>query len=274
MITAEITGGLGNQLFEIFNVISFAKKYNKDFYYVYQKNIGNRQTYWDTFLQSLKKYTKESYVKGKYIEINEPKDEDYVNYTLDNPNMNNNILFKGYFQSHKYFQDYFNDIKQLINLNEQKDNILTKYPEYNLSNKISIHFRYGDYKVLPDHHPILSFDYYIKCLDKIINNNTDYNILYFIEENDEIYISQFIKNLEVKYKNCKFIKISNNIKDYEQMLLMSLCDYNIIANSSFSWFGAYFNEKQNVYYPMKWFGTKLSHLKLENRFPKHWNKID
>ena len=67
-----------------------------------------------------------------------------------------------------------------------------------------------------------------------------------------------------------------DIDDWKQMVLMSLCDHNIIANSTFSWWGAYFNTnpKKIVTYPSKWFGEKLNHLNICDLFPIEWTQID
>ena len=60
------------------------------------------------------------------------------------------------------------------------------------------------------------------------------------------------------------------------MVLMSCCEHNIIANSSFSWWGAYFNDNPEkiVCYPSVWFGPKLQNKKTEDMFPKDWKKIN
>ena len=73
-------------------------------------------------------------------------------------------------------------------------------------------------------------------------------------------------------KDIVFISINTEIIDYEQLLLMSLCKHNIIANSSFSWWGAYFNTnaEKNVYYPNKWINSSIS---MNDLFPSNWNEI-
>ena len=76
-------------------------------------------------------------------------------------------------------------------------------------------------------------------------------------------------------KHCDhFIQCSYSVNDYEQLLLMSLCHHNIIANSTFSWWGAYFNsnpEKVDCY-PSTWFGAKCNHSSRD-LFPDNWVKI-
>ena len=65
-------------------------------------------------------------------------------------------------------------------------------------------------------------------------------------------------------------------QDWQQMLVMSCCHHNIIANSSFSWWGAYLNKniRKIVCYPSKWFGPKTQHHDTSDLCPEEWTKID
>tara|TARA_B100001173_G_C15750714_1_gene446730 strand:+ start:302 stop:553 length:252 start_codon:yes stop_codon:yes gene_type:complete len=79
-----------------------------------------------------------------------------------------------------------------------------------------------------------------------------------------------------KFKNIKFVDIDHKMADWEQMIAMSLCQHNIIANSTFSWWGAYFNQgNNNVYYPSKWFGPGKGSFneELNDLFPNKWISI-
>ena len=81
--------------------------------------------------------------------------------------------------------------------------------------------------------------------------------------------------LQRKFPNITFVKASDELYDWEQMLLMSCCDHHIIANSSFSWWGAYFNPSKEkiVCYPSVWFGPKLAYMDVKDLFPDSWEKI-
>ena len=84
-----------------------------------------------------------------------------------------------------------------------------------------------------------------------------------------------INNIKEKIKHLTFIKIPNELEDWEQMLLMSCCQHNIIANSSFSWWSAYLNNNKEkfVCYPSLWFGPAKNKIDLKDLHPEEWVKI-
>jgi hypothetical protein len=83
-----------------------------------------------------------------------------------------------------------------------------------------------------------------------------------------------ISKLSGKYPQVSFIKVDDAIPDWKQLLIMSCCHDNIIANSTFSWWGAYFNEtpEKIVCYPDRWFGPKLNN-DVRDLFIDSWTKI-
>jgi hypothetical protein len=78
--------------------------------------------------------------------------------------------------------------------------------------------------------------------------------------------------MQDKFPMVGFTKANDEIEDWEQMVMMSCCKHNIIANSTFSWWAAYFNQNSDkiVCYPEKWFGTKNAHLDTSDLFPDDW----
>jgi len=292
MITSNIIGGLGNQLFQIFTTISCAIDNNCDFIFPNKnelyagENTTLRYTYWNTFLNKLQPYLKgenEINYELKFIENNDSryvKLPELSNFKHIRENLN--VYLSGYFQSYKYFEHNFQKICEIIDLKRQKEE-LSKKISYNFNNEdfISLHFRIGDYVKYLDYHLILNDDYYINSIETIVKkiNNKEYKIMYFCEnENEELVLNRIdnIKNklIEKGINNCFFIKCPV-LEDWEEMLLMSLCKHNIIANSSFSWWGAYFNENVNkiVCYPSTFYAKNIC-KSTNDLFPDNWIKIN
>ena len=275
MIYLELKGGLGNQLFQIFSVIAYSLENNIEFRIIRNKmdkvspvdKKSLRPTYFHNFLSNLSKFTCENV---NLITYNEPS------FTYNKfPNINKNTKVNGYFQSPKYFENNFKSIIELIELDKQNAEIKEKYKEY-LSNKvISLHFRIGDYIKKPDYHLILNNEYYINAIKNILEkDNTCDTVLYFNEEQDNYIVENMIKDIKKSYPQLNFIQCNFNIPDWEQLLLMSLCNHNIIANSTFSWWGAYFNlnPEKIVCYPNIWFGHTCNNS-TKDLFPENWIKI-
>lgn len=277
MITIMLMGGLGNQLFQIFNLLSYCLTNKTPFYF--EKQIPDRidrPFYWDTFFISLRPFLKDVYPRNIPI-----YKESAFNYTELIPfkQINRQFKFFGYYQSYKYFQHKEVDIYKFIKLHKQQENTKLKYHMYAYDNMISLHFRIGDYKDKPEHHPLLNITYYIYALKHIISTTKrdDWSILYFYEEPDLAIVTHNINILQNEFGKLTFVPIDTNIINYEQLLLMSLCQHNIIANSSFSWWGAYFNQFINkiVTYPNpdNWFGPAQGNKIMMDMFPSTWCKI-
>jgi pterin-4a-carbinolamine dehydratase len=277
MITIEVMGGLGNQLFQIFTLIAYGLINKVPFYFENKPTTRvDRPFYWDNFFSTLKPFVKSLYDSSLPI-----YSEHGFHYNQLTPYTQLGKPFKlfGYFQSYKYFQEKEQDIFRFIKLNKQKENIKNKYIQiYNFDDTISLHFRIGDYKNLQQHHPVMSVSYYISAL-KHITSRTDrnnWNVLYFYEEQDTVMVKQNIDELQREFQNITFTPVDTSIVEYEQVLLMSLCQHNIIANSSFSWWGAYFNQNMSkiVTYPSKWFGPAQGNKKMDDMYPIGWEKIN
>ena len=275
MIYLELMGGLGNQLFQIFCGIAYSFENNVEFKIIRNKfdkvspldNISKRPTYWDNFLINLSKMTCDNI---NILTYNEPS---YIYNKI--PIINKNFKINGYFQSPKYFQKYYKQIIELIELDKQQKLTKEKYKEYFNNKIISLHFRIGDYIKKPDYHLILNNEYYINAIKNILEkDNTCDTILYFNEEQDNNTVENIIKNIKKSYSQLNFIQCSYEIEDWEQLLLMSLCNHNIIANSTFSWWGAYFNINPGkiVCYPNVWFGEKCNNS-TRDLFPENWIKV-
>jgi hypothetical protein len=279
MITCNLMGGLGNQLFQIFATISYAIKSKNQFAFLSQETLGGgsttiRYTFWKTFFANLKTFLVKDLPVVRVI-----KETGFAYKDLPVSEMiNQNIMLYGYFQSYKYFQANYSTICRLIGLGKMKVALLEKLgiENHELNDTVSTHFRIGDYKKLQDYHPLATYEYYESSLGFIQNLKKDINfeIQYFCEDVDIGDVLAIINKLVIKFPSYKFVRGEKTLEDWEQMLFMSCCRHNIIANSSFSWWSAYFNSYPDkiVCYPSVWFGSK-THNDVSVLCPPEWNKI-
>ena len=281
--TIDIMGGLGNQLFQIFTLISYSIKSRKLFYFE-NKPITNgdrKKYYWDTpLLNKLKGFIKQPaqvQTQARAVIYREP----FFHYTPI-PHLNQNVKLFGYFQTEKYFQEHKELIFRIINLKNTQQQIKEKVAPYlpttAFEKFVSLHFRVGDYAHQPQNHPLMPVEYYERALEQLLvdTGKNAWIVLYFCEENDIAYVTEKINYLKQneKFKELIFIKVPSILDDWEQMILMSVCKHHIIANSTFSWWGAYFSgTEESPYYPTEWFGPRLADKKLNDFFPSGWKKV-
>lgn len=276
MITIDLRGGLGNQLFQIFTILAYSYEHNKETVFL-QKQISNghrKKTYWDCFLSNLQPYLR----CPKVVIFSKIFKESAFHYKKI-PSHLDNTYFHGYFQSWKYFNCYKKEIFELITLEKQqqfvRDKLSTKWKD--VDNCVSMHFRIGDYKQAQKFHSIMSIEYYSKALTELLSKTCkdDWVVMIVCEEEDidEVYAKTDI--IKKEFPNIRFERLDENFEDWEQMIAMSLCRHNIIANSTFSWFGAYFNSNIDklVYYPSEWFGPAQKHLDTNDICPPDWIKV-
>lgn len=231
MISSFIQGGLGNQLFQIAAGYSHSLEVSSSFALsLGQHHLplqgSNISVYRDTIFKKIKFQNLDL---SKLLLYKEPK------FSFSEiPKLDNLLLF-GYFQSEKYFKKYKDKIYDLFSFPRKKEapNI-----------KVSLHIRRGDYARIPKILPILPLSYYKDAID-------------VIGEYDEILIFSDDESLalEKEFKNSRRVNAGNDLDDF---ILMSSCQHNIIANSSFSWWSAYLNPNQSkkVVAPKTWFGQE------------------
>ena len=296
MITVFLMGGLGNQLFQIFAAFAYAIQYNTKVVLPYEEVLATgrpRPTYWGNFLNSLTIFTTANpansmsnrdifdnstpyhWIDHHYQAIPPPLGEQ------DGEGCNGvqeNILLYGYFQSPKYFREQEDQIMRMMRIEPMKESIRSEYAEYFTStagyiHTISMHFRLGDYKDNPCH-PVLPYSYYANALDLImglVDPGTKARVLYFCEKEDNDIVEEVVNKLAEQSHIISFVKVGDEVADWKQMLMMSLCDSHIIANSSFSWWGAYFGSRHSVTcYPRTWFSGPLAGNHMGDMFPEGW----
>jgi len=292
MIACNIMGGLGNQLFQIFASMAYALENNVKLVFPYEYKILARHTYWETFLNELKFFTtknENNLVSNYDISLFPRYVEPSPRYTSIPKFGSSNVFLSGYFQSYKYFHSVRSTLFKMIRLDKKKEMVKQKYShlffeggttdDATETDYIAIHFRMGDYKKLRHYHPVMNYEYYHDALTYIMENKpktSKTRALYFCESEDNEYVAGKIGKLHSTFPDIEFGKVDDTIEDYEQVLIMSCLTHYIIPNSTFSWWGAYFNESNDkiVCYPSVWFGEAYEHTHdSSDLIPPEWVKI-
>ncbi|MEI6296923.1 MAG: alpha-1,2-fucosyltransferase [bacterium] len=181
----------------------------------------------------------------------------------------NGCYLSGVWQTEKYFKDIENIIRKEFTL---KDKPTPKTEEWikkiEKSNSVSLHIRRGDYvsnTKTNQFHGICDVGYYLRAV-KIISEKIK-NPEFFIFSDD---IEWAKNNLKINFPT--YFVSDKNIPDYEELIIMSRCRHNIIANSSFSWWGAWLNENKNkiVIAPQQWFNSTTN---TKDLIPENWMRI-
>lgn len=250
-------GGLGNQLFQSSNALSQGIDNNRDVIF-YPKSFtpgqGNSTSNYVYNIFRNLKFTEEKY------EFKLLKEKDF-NYNKIRP-LSENTMFYGYFQSSKYWEGNEDLIRSTFQPDSDTVNyFITKYPELNQDNTLSIHVRRSEYLQLPEIHPTISIEYLKKALDIIGNYST-----VFVFSDDH----EWVKN-NLILDSAIYVKED---KDYKELWLMSMCKNHIISNSTFSWWGAYLNKNKNkqVVAPSIWFGPKGP--PKNNIYENYWDIVE
>lgn len=176
--------------------------------------------------------------------------------------------FKGYWTSEKYFKDVSCKLRSSLIFPEfdEKNSILAKNIGEN--NSVSLHIRRGDYlnKENRIFFNVCTKEYYknaINYIKKYIDSPQ-----FYVFSND---IEWCRENLDLK--DACYVDWNKGENSYRDMQLMSLCKHNIIANSTFSWWGAWLNDNPNkmVLVPAKWFD--LPNCSVDDIYPEDWIRI-
>ena len=225
MITSFLQGGLGNQMFQISNVISESRKYGMEY-----KFMPQAYTPMQAFQPS--KYANNIF---RNIDLSMTEDE-YAN----------SLVLNGYFQSVEYFKEIESDIKEIFSPSSDFFNkIYQSYPDLSCNGTLSIHIRRGDYLTISDILPVVDISYINKAIEMI----GDYSKVFVFSDD---------KNWAKENFNNNNFTVVEDLEDYEELWMMSLCMNNIISNSTFSWWGSFLNRNisKKVIAPSLWTGPK------------------
>ncbi len=275
-------GQLGNQMFKFAALRGISYSNNQDYMMPPSHLLLNNRTFFK-IARKLKIIDNKSHVNHllfKYFKMSSVKRNNigYANFknNIKEENFeydekffnlkNENIDINGYFQSYRYFEA----IKEEIKLDFRfKDTISRKSKKIRnkFDDPISIHIRRGDFLTNQNHSP-LDMSYYANSIE-IFGKEKEY--LIFSDDTDWCKKENLFKN-----KNFYFAGDYTNGSESLDLNLLSLCDSHIIANSSFSWWGAWLSSQKRVIAPKNWFKNSLefSEYNTKDLLPKQWEKIE
>jgi Glycosyl transferase family 11 len=176
----------------------------------------------------------------------------------------------GYWQSEKYFIEFAQNIREdftfKLPFSDQNAEIAEQISQVNA---VSLHVRRGDYAnnlKTTATHGLCSLDYYRTAID-YVSKHVNQPCFYIFSDD----IAWVKANLLIDSPSV-FIDHNANQESYNDMRLMSLCKHNIIANSSFSWWGAWLNQnvEKIVIAPKLWFSKPTDTIDL---IPNSWIRI-
>jgi len=231
MIVVKLKGGLGNQMFQ----------------YAHGRNLSYRRK---TVLKLDKSFL-DNFLWQKIVGVT-PRKYELGGFNIQAELAKSKNCLDGYWQSEKYFKNIRKILLRDFTLKKESKNFL-KYKKLIIkTNSVSVHIRHGDYIKRPvtrKYH--LNPDYYRQAIE-IIKQKVKKPHFYLFS--DDPIISNF-----------------SGLNNNEELILMSFCKHNIIANSSFSWWGAWLNTnpKKIVIAPKKWFRAKTD----PEIVPQSWTKI-
>lgn len=293
MIIAELNGGLGNQLFQYANVRSQSLRKATDFFLdvssferqrihngfelnrIFSQNfpisgpLQVRQLFKTPLNLNLQQLIARTFLKKfQKVYIREP----HFEYWSGINEIPNQCYLSGYWQSEKYFLNYEMQIRKDLkfprfddDLNCHVENMIRSSPC-----SVSVHIRRGDYVSNPraaSYHGLCSPQYYQDAFTFFSERGIKINPFIFSDD-----INWVRSNIRFPGLNPIFIDHNTGDQSFKDMALMSICRHHIIANSSFSWWGAWLSMSNNkiVIAPKKWFDKNLNTADL---IPGSWIRI-
>jgi hypothetical protein len=249
---SHINYGLGNQLFQVASTLSYAKDHGFTAHFPCLRDPWYGQ-----------------YTKNVFRKLNiDPLDEQVFVYTEPSfyfsqiPVKGESMLISNsYLQSPKYFEANRQHILDTLDLGADEEEYLKdKYESILSGESCSLHIRRGDYLNAKEYHTCLwDTDYYKKSLAEASSDT----VLVFSDD------PEWAKH---QFPQDKFVIVTE--EDYLELFLMSYCKNNIIANSTFSWWGAWLNKRKDkkVISPSNWFGD-AANISSKDLIPPTWTVL-
>ncbi len=285
MIISKIIGGLGNQLyqyaagrtlsilnntrlkldvsgFDEYKLRNFGlQSFNCNVDFASENEINNLLPVhnFEKAFQYLSPLGKRTYYREKHFHF----DENVLKMGPD-------VYLNGYFQSQKYFLPTEKTIREELSLKKEAISKVESFSNIlKNQNSVSVHFRRADFASDPvsaEYHGILSKEYYLNAVALVVSKLS--NPAFYVFSDDINWAKEKLKN-----HGATFVSGEISKNHFEDLYLMSRCRHNIIANSSFSWWGAWLNNNPEkiVIAPERWFNKGPKDT--QDLIPEGWIRI-
>lgn len=295
MIITKLQGGLGNQMFQYAAARGIrggkrAIAIDKSFYdenisssdtftaRAYELNIFKNleirplNTFEKIIYKSSNKNSDYSKIFKPALKIIKQQENEYIDGIKDNWGL---IYLDGYFQSEKYFFHIKSNLKHELSFAKLEDESSKVFLDNinAIDNSVCVHVRRGDYLKLEvlKYHGLLPLDYYIEAIKKVESQIDQPH--FFIFSDDLAWCNENFKNLNFSFTLVNTINKGRN--SWKDMCLMSYCKHHIVANSSFSWWGAWLSNKSGLKIaPYNWFNPAVANFNIADIIPASWHILN
>ncbi|HEY2251916.1 MAG TPA: alpha-1,2-fucosyltransferase [Planctomycetaceae bacterium] len=257
-VTCQTSGRLGNLLFQVAAAVGFARRYGTHRAVFDEASLGR---YRSTVFRNLDTGA----TSGDAVCAGDAPDFSY-NAIPHDPRCS--VVICGYMQSEKYFDHCRNEIRELfLPAPAERRSLQAKYASLLGPQTISLHVRRGDYVSKPEYHPLQPVEYYVQAIRHIEQRAPVARILCFSDDPGwcQAHLA-FDPRVEVMVGE----------PDYLDLALMSMCRHHVIANSAFSWWGAWLNAEPGkiVVAPACWLGPAFVGWTDRDLVPEGWTRLD
>lgn len=280
MIISQLTGGMGNQMFQYSCGFAVAQRLKVPHKYYFESFEGNTPRSFELgcFTISSEKATTAEITKVRDVtpftllrNSTHIYKEPHFEYDKNIMTVSDQTELQGYWQSDKYFSPYENELKKQFlfskPLTRRNKELLEKYAKNTL---VSLHVRRGDYvsnAAAHQFHGLTTLDFYKTAVSVLLKKFK--NVVFLIFSDDPQWVQD---NLQDTGK-CIFVTWNQGAQSYNDLHLMSKCHHHILANSSFSWWGAWLSNHSPhiVIAPKKWFNDFT--INTSDLLPSSWIRL-
>ena len=260
VVSVNIMGGLGNQLFQIAAAYAYAKKNNGILQIVKKLDNGNRPVYWDSVFKKLSPYLVDTIPN-----LPQWHEKDATVYADIGPLLHPGKYLHGYLQSSKYF-NHCPEIKELFACDIPELKQKYKFLLDNSERVVVIHARRTDYITFKEVHGPLDSNYYKAAFDIMLTKVE--NPIFILSSDD----NEFWKEISNEMDVSTYAHMIMNDTDINTFYFLQQFNNFIMSNSTFIWWIVWLSNAKNVIVPSTWFGPQ-GPARYDDIYEENWIRI-